>query len=122
LRVGVCLNSDSVNRLEALTHDFTRQIRIEFAQEITRDPKTFKKSLLRLIGRQLPPRRGRPNDPQIDAAMRMLDQGKSVKEILRLQIRGFDEMDTYGRLLVEKGLRTAITRRRKHIRSIPPQD
>jgi hypothetical protein len=108
--------------LEALTHDFTRQIRIEFAQEITRDPKTFKKSLLRLIGRQLPPRRGRPNDPQIDAAMRMLDQGKSVKEILRLQIRGFDEMDTYGRLLVEKGLRTAITRRRKHIRSIPPQD
>ena len=81
LRVGVCLNSDSANRLEALTRDFTAHIRRDFAQEIASDPKTFKKSLLRLIGRQLPPRRGRPNDPQIDAAMRMLDQGKSVKEI-----------------------------------------
>ncbi len=49
-RAGVCLNSDSVNRLEALTHDFIQKIHLEFAQSISSDPKTFKKSLLRLIG------------------------------------------------------------------------
>jgi predicted oxidoreductase len=43
----------------------------------------------------------------------MLEQGKSIKEILRLQTRGFDKLDTYGRYLAEKGLRTAIARRRK---------
>jgi predicted oxidoreductase len=37
----------------------------------------------------------------------------AVKEILRLQTRGFDKLDTYGRYLAEKGLRTAIARRRK---------
>ncbi len=100
-------------RLEAFTGDFAKKIKREFAPEISRDPKAFKTSILRLMRRALPLRRGRPNDPQIDAAMRMLHQGKSVKEILRLQIRGFDDMDTFGRFLVEKGIRTAIARRRK---------
>jgi len=112
-RAGVCLNSDSVNRLEALTHDFAAQIHRDFTQEITQDPKALRASVLRLVRRALPLRRGRPNDPRIDAAMRMLEQGKSIREILRLQTRGFEKLDTYGRYLAEKGLRTAIARRRK---------
>jgi hypothetical protein len=119
LRVGVCLNSDSANRLETLTRDFTAHIRRDFAQEITSDPKTFKKSLLKLIGRQLPPRRGRPNDPRLDVAVRMVERGKTVKEVLRMQIPDFDKLDTFGRYLVEKGLRAAIARRRKHSRNTP---
>jgi predicted oxidoreductase len=51
----------------------------------------------------------------------MREQGKSVQEILRLQTRGFDKLDTYGRYLAEKGLRSAITRRRKRIRNTPVQ-
>ena len=45
--------------------------------------------------------------------MRMIEQGKTVKEILRLQTRGFDKLDAYGRYLAEKGLRMAIARRRR---------
>ncbi len=105
-----------LERLEAVTSNFTEQISREFAPEISRDPKTFKKSILRLVRRQLPPRRGRPNDPRIDAAVRMFEQGKRVKEILRLQIPGFEKVDTYGRYLADKGLRAAIARRRKRSR------
>jgi hypothetical protein len=99
-------------RLEALTRDFTELLRCECAQEISSDPKEFKKCLVRLVRRALPPKRGRPNDPRIDAALRMVAEGKTVKEILRHQTRGFDKLDAYARYLAEKGLRMAIARRR----------
>jgi len=105
---------DMMARLDVFAGDFAEIIRREFAQEIARDPKGTKTFVLRVVRRHLPPRRGRPNDPRIDAAVRMIEQGKSVKEILRLQIPGFETLDSYGRYLADKGLRTAITRRRKH--------
>jgi hypothetical protein len=43
----------------------------------------------------------------------MVEQGKTVKDVLRLQIPDFDKLDTYGCYLAEKGLRAAIARRRK---------
>ena len=45
----------------------------------------------------------------------MVRQGKSVKEVLRSQVRSPDPMDAYGRYLAEKGLRGAIGRRRRGI-------
>src|SRR5438034_5204890 len=45
----------------------------------------------------------------------MMDQGKTVREVLRTQIPAFDNMDTYGRYLAEKGLRTSVTRRRSRL-------
>ncbi len=42
-------------------------------------------------------------------------EGKTVKDVLRLQIHDFDKMDTYGCYLAEKGLRAAIARRRKRL-------
>jgi len=52
-------------RLETFAGSFTARLRQEFAHEIAHDPKAFKASVLRLIRRGLPPRRGRPNDPRI---------------------------------------------------------
>ena len=75
--------------------------------------------ILRVCNRPPRLRRGRPNDPRIDAAVRMHEQGKSIKEILRLQTRNFDKVDTYGRYLAEKGLQTAVTRRRKRTCNAP---
>jgi predicted oxidoreductase len=49
----------------------------------------------------------------------MIEQGKSIKEVLQLQTRNFDKVDAYGRYLAEKGLRTAVTRRRKRTRNAP---
>ena len=106
--VEVCLSHTSA---EAAAREFASFLRTHFAQEIARDAKAFKKCVLRWIRRELPPRRGRPNDPRIDAAVRMVQQGRSVKDVLRLQIPEFDSLDTYGGYLAEKGLRTAITRR-----------
>ena len=104
----------SPKRLERFIHDFTGHVHREFASEIACDPRAFKASVLRLIRKQLPPRRGRPNDPRLDAAVQMAQQGMTVREVLRSQIEGFDKLDTYGRYLADKGLRAAIARRRKH--------
>ncbi len=99
--------------LEALTADFAEQLQREFAHEITSDPKAFKTYLIRLLRRTLPPKRGRPNDPRIDAAMQMIEQGRTIKDVLRSQITHFEKLDAYGRYLAEKGLRGAIARRRR---------
>ena len=103
--------------LEAVARDFTAGLKRQFAEEITRRPRDFKKQVLWLIRRQLPPRRGRPNDPQIDAALAMLRQGKTVRQVLRVQVRGFNQLDTYGRYLAEKALRQAVARRRRTVTS-----
>jgi len=104
-------NAPTMSRLEQAVRKFATQLRSDFGNEITRDPASFKKHVLRLLRRQLPPRPGRPNDPRIDAALIMVSQGKSLKQVLRSQVTGFDQMDTYSRYLAEKGLRTAIARR-----------
>jgi len=89
------------------------RLKREFADQIFHDPAGFKKRVIRFIRHELPPRPGRPNDPRIDAAVRLMEKGRTIKDVLRLQIPGFDKLDTYGRYLAEKGLRAAISRRRK---------
>jgi len=107
----VCLSNTSV---EAAAREFASFLKTRFAQDVARDAKAFKVQVIRLIRRELPPRRGRPNDPRLDYAARMVSQGNTVKNVLRSQIPGFDKLDTYGRYLAEKGLRAALARRRKH--------
>ena len=106
------LKSDIVRSLEDATRNFSALLKRDFCHEIARNPRDFKKQVLRLMRRELPPRRGRPNSPQIEAALAMMHQGKTVCEILRAQVRGLDELDTYGRMLAEKALRQALIRRR----------
>ena len=107
------LKGEAVRSLEDAARDFSDRLKRDFSQEIARNPRDFKKQVLRLVRRTLPPRRGRPNNPHIDTAMRMIEQGKTTKEILRSQITDFEKLDTYGRYLAEKGLRSAIARRRR---------
>jgi hypothetical protein len=96
-----------------VTQAFADRLKREFTQDISGDPRGFKKQVLRLIRCWLPPRRGRPVNPKTEAALALLAQGKTVREILRLQIRDFDQLDRWGRMLAEKGLRQAIARRRR---------
>ena len=101
----------SALNVEQTISQFASRLRSRFHDQIARDAREFKKLVLRLIRRGLPPRPGRPNDPRLDAACRMIRQGKTVKQVLWLQIPDFDRLDTYGRYLAEKGLRAAIARR-----------
>jgi hypothetical protein len=103
----------TIRNLEGVTRDFARRLRQEFPEDIARNPRDFKKEVIRLIRCELPPRRGRPNDPRLDAAYRMAQQGKSTSEILRSQVPGFETMDAYSRYLAGKGLHAAIARRRR---------
>ena len=48
-------------------------------QAVVIHPEAFKTSVLRLIRRELPPRRGRPNDPRIDAAVRIGHSGLTAR-------------------------------------------
>ena len=101
------------------------RLKRDYADEIARDAARFKKHVLGLIRQELPPRPGRPNNPRIDQALAMVSQGKSIKQVLRHQVPGFDNMDTYSRYLAEKGLRTAIARRRRrrpHPRGVADQE
>jgi hypothetical protein len=97
--------------LEHATQTFAEALRRDFAGDINRDPRFFKKQVLRLIRRWLPPRPGRPTNPKTEAAFALLQEGKTVRQILRLQIRDFDKLDTWSRMLAEKGLRQALARR-----------
>ncbi|HTS05272.1 MAG TPA: hypothetical protein VMP68_06790 [Candidatus Eisenbacteria bacterium] len=45
----------------------------------------------------------------------MLRKGKSVRQVLRAQVRGFEQLDTWGRMLAERALRQAVARQRKRL-------
>jgi hypothetical protein len=92
---------------------FAARLLRDYANEFADDPHGFKKYVLRTVRLYLPPGRGRPRDTRFDAALAMLKQRNSIKEILRRQIPDFDQLDTYTRYLAEKGLRQAIARRRR---------
>jgi hypothetical protein len=94
-----------MSALERTVKDFTDQLSQKHAAEIARNPREFKQQVLKLIRRTLPPKRGRPASPQIEAALAMLREGKSVRNILRAQIAGFDHLDPYTRYLAEKAIR-----------------
>ena len=109
--IGKLRKPTSAQHIEQTISEYVSELRSRFREQSERDPAGFKKQVVRLVRRHLPPRPGRPNDPRIDTAVRMVEQGKTVKDVLRLQIPEFDSLDAYGRYLAEKGLRTAITRR-----------
>jgi len=115
--LGECVETKdqaTIRNFDVITRDFARRLRQDFALYIAHNPRDFKKQVIRLIRRELPPRRGRPVSPQIEAALAMVQQGKTVPEVLRAQVSGFEQLDTYGRYLMEKALRQAMSRRRRH--------
>src|SRR5690242_1353048 len=102
----------SAGGLARRTRDFTDSLKRDYSREIATDAAGFKRSVVRLVRLGLPPGRGRPVSPQIENAIEMLHQGKTVREVLQQQVDAFAQVDAYGRYLMEKALRQAIARRR----------
>jgi hypothetical protein len=115
--VEVCLSSTS---LEAAVYEFASFLKAHFVEKMTAEPRVVKKAVLRLVRQELPPWRGRPNDSRLDTAAQIVGQGKSVKDALHILIRDFDQINVYGRYLAEKGLRSALARRRKNKQRFHP--
>jgi hypothetical protein len=99
--------------VDTAIRDFAAKLKRDFPEELTADARGFKKRAMRLLRRELPPGRGRPTDPQLDAAARMVNQGRPIRDVVRWLVPGYDQMDTTGRYLTAKGLRAALARRRK---------
>ena len=102
----------ATKQLAASVRNFLSTLRRDFSGEIAHDARGFRKQVLRLVRLGLPPRRGRPCDPRFDAALAMVKQRNTIKEVLRRQIPNFDQLDAYTRYLADKGLRQALARRR----------
>lgn len=93
--------------------DPAAKLKRDFPEELTADARGFKKRAVRVLRRELPPGRGRPTDPQLDAAARMVDERKPIRDVVRWFFPDYDRMDTVGRYLTAKGLRAALARRTK---------
>lgn len=69
-----------------------QQIRGKFHDELHRDGKKFKDTLIGMIRRQLPPFGGRPRDPQLNEVERLRAQEWSFRTIAKRQVPGFDSL------------------------------
>jgi hypothetical protein len=99
--------------VETLSRDFAARLRRHCAKELETDPRGFRERLMRFIRREFQSKRGRPTNPKLDQAARMIEKGTPTREVLRWLVPGLDKVDKYGRYLAAKGLRAALARRRK---------
>jgi hypothetical protein len=117
------IEASQTNRGELLaieTRRFAGRLKKLFAAEITENAVSFKKRVVVLLRRALPPGRGRRNDPKIDAAIQLLQEGKTVRDVLQIQISSFENMDSYGRILADRGLRKSLAARGVRFRKGKP--
>jgi len=110
---------DVPETIETLSRDFTTRLKRVCARDLEADPTGFRDRLMRLIRRELPSKRGRPTNPRLDEAARMIEQGIPTRDVLRWLVPNIDRLDEYGRYLAAKGLRTALARRRRQRRRVP---
>jgi hypothetical protein len=95
---------------KALTQQFAALLRIEFASEIEKDPRRFKRLVLGLLKAELPPRPGRPPSEAVTRAIEMLEQGKSWRKIYSKCLPPTSSQDS--RQLSQYRLRCAVRSRR----------
>jgi len=63
---------------------FAKRLRRVYAKEISSDPRTFKKSVVEILRRHLPPFAGRPTEEAITMAAALRTEGREWREIYRL--------------------------------------
>jgi len=102
-------------RWGSLEHDvknFTALLRHRYADQIAADPRAFKKRVRGLLGRNLPPFAGHPQEDSINRAAELRKQGREWKEIYPLAIPDHAQLDAALRRQTESNLRAALRSRR----------
>jgi hypothetical protein len=96
--------------LRAKIQEFGRLLRHDFAAEIERDARRFKRRVVWLLGAELPPGPGRPRRKAVTLAIELRGQGKSWQQIylecLPKSLVGAELQ------LAQSGLRSAVRSRR----------
>lgn len=91
---------------------FASLLKIHFANLISEDPTEFKKVVLHLVRRELPPGRGRPCDDAVTRASDLLATGKPWQKIYPSCIPDFKYLDPASRQVAQSRLRCAVRSRR----------
>ena len=91
---------------------FAKRLCKVFAGDIGSDARTFKKRVIEILRRHLPPLAGRPTEESITMAATLRGQGREWQEVYRLVISGHSDLDPATRRQMESNLRSAIRSRR----------
>ena len=99
-------------KLERLARRFSERLKCHFAEEIRQDPRSFKKRVVTLVRRALPPFGGRPPENAIDRAIELRKLGQRWKEVYAQVIPDHAHLDSAARCRAESNLRAALRSRR----------
>ena len=91
---------------------FAKRLRKMFVGEISSDPRAFKKSVIEILRRHLPPFAGRPTEESVTVAAMLRMQGRDWPEVYRLVIPAYAHLDPGTRGQAQSNLRSAIRSRR----------
>jgi hypothetical protein len=111
--------------LEKTIRAFALRLKRDFAAELARDARAFKRRCVHLLRADLPPGPGRPLERSVTLALTMRDQGKDWREIYPLCIENCAALDPPSRQLAQHRLRDSCrarrnTRKRRKSRRVSP--
>jgi hypothetical protein len=95
---------------------FTARLKRQYATEIATDAKGFKKCVVTLVKRGLPPGAGRPNEAAITLADQLRKQGLPWKDIYPHCITCHASLEPAERRIAENNLRSSRRSRRNRAR------
>lgn len=91
---------------------FARKLTRQFQDEIRSDPRQFKKRVIEVLRRSLPPFGGRPTDESVTTAANMRANQEEWLAVYRAVIPNHSQMDSAARSHAESNLRSAVRSRR----------
>ena len=102
--------------LDSTTRKFAEGLRQKFAAEIARNPRAFKRSVIRILKHELPPKPGRPSDEGVTRATQMRAKGRTWPEIYPACIADYTSLDNAWRQFEQLRLRSAVRARRNALK------
>ncbi|HEV2379921.1 MAG TPA: hypothetical protein VG206_09020 [Terriglobia bacterium] len=101
-----------MKRLAGQVNTFVKSLRHDYAREIARDARAFKRSVVELVRRGLPPGAGHPRNEAITRAVEMRARSKPWLEVYRQCIPAFSSLGEGLREIAMNRLRAAVRSRR----------
>lgn len=106
------LPPDATQSLELCIARFAKRLLRLHPDEITRDPRKFKRRAVAILRRKLPPFAGRPAEESITRAAALRAQAREWREIYPICILNHTSLTAADRRQAESNLRAALRSRR----------
>ena len=116
-------------KLEQVVREFARRLKRLFPEEIAQDPRGFKRTVVHLLKRNLPPGPGRTPLETITKAIQLRGLGRPWPDVYCACIPGYEALGKADRYLATSNLRGGLRsrlnvrkKRRKSARLLPVHD